>query len=64
MQDMPMEAQRIIADRVSTGLGVFSEELQNMLANNDGKVIEMDDVQKMLSKFKERTGGNNGVHIE
>jgi hypothetical protein len=34
-----------------------------MVANNDGKVIEMEDVQKMLGKFKERTGGN-GVHMD
>lgn len=63
MQDMPMEAQRIFADRVTTGLGVFGEELNNMLARNDGKVIEMEDVQKMLGKFKERTEGN-GVHMD
>jgi hypothetical protein len=56
MQDMPLEAQRIFADKVSTGLGVFGDELRNMLASNDGKVIEMEDVQKMLQKFKERTG--------
>lgn len=63
MHDMPMEAQRIFADRVTTGLGVFGEELKNMLANNDGKVIEMEDVQRMLGKFKERTGGN-GVQMD
>ena len=57
MQDMPMEAQRIFADRIATDMGVFGEELRALMASKDGEVIQMEDVQEMLVKFKKRTGG-------
>ncbi len=59
MQDMPLEEQRIFADRVSTGLTAFGEELRNMITNvtnSEGDVIQLEDVQRMLERLRERTG--------
>ena len=56
MGGMPMDVQRIFADKLDTGMNVFKEELSNMLVANEGNVIKRDEVEKMMETVRKRTG--------
>ena len=57
IENLPVEEQRIIADRVDVGMSIFGQELNKMMDSSAGNIIQLEDVEEMLKKVKKRSHG-------
>lgn len=57
MEDMPMDVQRIFADKLDSSLELFSQEVGKMMESvEQGGIVGLEDVQEMLENLKKRAG--------